>query len=52
MQLALERDAAAAGAPDAFVYDELALLHAARGQAELAAQARAKAQGLRDGRRP
>lgn len=52
MQLALERDAAAAGAPDPFVYDEIALLQAARGQADLAAQARARAQELRDGRRP
>lgn len=52
MQLALEQDAAAAGEPDSFVYDELALLHAARGQAEPAARARARAQELRDGRRP
>lgn len=47
MQLALERDAAQAGAPDPYVYDELALLHAARGEADKAAQARARAQALR-----
>ena len=51
MQLALERDAAAAGTPDPYVYDELALLHAARGQAEPAAKARARAEELRSGRR-
>jgi hypothetical protein len=51
MQLALERDAAAAGAPDPYVYDELALLHAARGQAEPAAKAKARAEELRHGRR-
>jgi tetratricopeptide (TPR) repeat protein len=51
MQLALERDAQAAGEPDSYVYDELALLHAARGEAERAAQARAKAEELRSGRR-
>jgi len=51
MQLALERDAQAAGEPDPYVYDELALLHAARGDTDRAAQARAKAQELRDGRR-
>ena len=51
MQLALERDAAAAAAPDPYVYDELALLHAARGQTELAAQARARAEELRSGSR-
>lgn len=47
MQQALERDAAAAGAPDAFVYDELALLHAARSDGAAAALARARAQELR-----
>ncbi|MDH4287507.1 MAG: tetratricopeptide repeat protein [Aquincola sp.] len=52
MQLALERDAQAAGEPDPYVYDELALLHAARGDAERAARERAKAKELRDGRRP
>lgn len=52
MQLALEREALSAGAPDPHVYDELALLHAARGQAAPAAQASAKAQELRNGRRP
>ena len=52
MQLALERDAQAAGDPDPYVHDELALLYAARGEAERAAQARAKAQELRGGRRP
>lgn len=51
MQLALERDAAAAGAPDPYVYDELALLHAARGQAEPAAKAKARAEELRRGNR-
>jgi tetratricopeptide (TPR) repeat protein len=47
MQLALEREAAAAGQPDAYVYDELELLHTARGEADKAAQARARAQALR-----
>jgi tetratricopeptide (TPR) repeat protein len=51
MQLALERDAAAAAASDPYVYDELALLHAARGQTELATQARARAEELRSGSR-
>lgn len=51
IQLALERDAAAAGAPDPYVYDELALLHAARGQAEPAAKAKTRAEELRHGRR-
>lgn len=46
MQRALEREAAAAGAPDRHVYEELALLHAARGDAALAAAARARAQEL------
>jgi tetratricopeptide (TPR) repeat protein len=50
MQLALERDAAAAGKPDPYVYDELALLHAARGDAPSAARARAQAEALRHGR--
>ena len=52
MQTALERDTAAAAAPDPYVYDELALLQAARGQADAAAQARRRAAELRDGRRP
>lgn len=52
MQLALERDAAAANDPDPEVFDELALLHAAAGRSEAAAQARRRAQELRDGRRP
>lgn len=52
MQQVLERDAQAAGEPDPYVYDELALLYAARGEADRAAQARAKAQELRSGRRP
>ena len=52
MQTALERDTAAAGEPDPYVYDELALLQAARGQADAAAQARRRAAELRDGRRP
>jgi tetratricopeptide (TPR) repeat protein len=47
MQLALERDAAAAGQPDAYVYDELALLHRAAGQPEAADKARARAAQLR-----
>jgi tetratricopeptide (TPR) repeat protein len=38
MQLALERDAAAAGAPDVYVFEELALLYAARGEAAQAAR--------------
>ena len=49
-QLALERDAAAAGQPDPYVYDELALLHAAVGQADAAERARARARELRRGR--
>jgi len=49
-QLALERDAAAANAPDPYVYDELALLHAAVGQADAAERARARARELRRGR--
>ena len=52
MQTALERDTAAAAAPDPYVYDELALLQAARGQADAAALARRRAAELRDGRRP
>jgi tetratricopeptide (TPR) repeat protein len=51
MQLALERDAAAAKEPDPYVYDELALLYAARGDAQSAAHSRAQAQALRDGTR-
>jgi tetratricopeptide (TPR) repeat protein len=50
-QLALERDAAAAKAPDPYVYDELALLHDAAGRADAAALARGRAQELRDGHR-
>jgi tetratricopeptide (TPR) repeat protein len=49
-QLALERDAAAAHEPDPYVYDELALLHAAVGNADAAERARARAKELRDGR--
>jgi tetratricopeptide (TPR) repeat protein len=49
-QLALERDAAAANAPDPYVYDELALLHAAGGDADAAERARARARELRGGR--
>jgi len=52
MQTVLERDMVAAGAPDPYVYDELALLQAARGQADAAALARRRAAELRDGRRP
>jgi hypothetical protein len=47
MQLALERDAAAAGEPDPYVFDELALLDAPR-----AAAWRAQAESVRNGRRP
>jgi tetratricopeptide (TPR) repeat protein len=47
MQLALERDAAAAGAPDPYVYDELALLHRAAGDEKAALQAEARAAQLR-----
>lgn len=47
MQLALERDAAAAGAPDRYVYDELALLHRAAGDETLALEAEARAAQLR-----
>jgi tetratricopeptide (TPR) repeat protein len=50
LQLALERDAAAANDPDPYVYDELALLHAASGNAEAADRARARAKELRGGR--
>jgi tetratricopeptide (TPR) repeat protein len=49
-QLALERDAAAAGQPDPYVYDELALLHAAVGNADAADRARVRAKELRGGR--
>jgi tetratricopeptide (TPR) repeat protein len=47
IQLALERDASAAGEPDAYVYDELALLHAARGDTTAAGAARARAVAVR-----
>jgi len=47
MQLALEREQAAAGEPDADVFDELALLDAPR-----AAQWRTKADAARRGQRP
>ncbi len=47
MQLALERDAAAAGAPDPYVYDELALLRRAAGDETLALEAEARAAQLR-----
>jgi len=47
MQLALERDAAAANDPDPYVYDELAALHAARGDRAAAAAAKARAAALR-----
>ena len=49
-QLALERDATAAGQPDPYVYEELALLHAAGGRADAAERARARAKELRHGR--
>jgi tetratricopeptide (TPR) repeat protein len=45
--LALERDAAAANDPDPYVYDELALLHAAAGDAARADAAQARAAALR-----
>jgi tetratricopeptide (TPR) repeat protein len=47
MQLALERDAAAAGAPDPYVYDELAQLRRAAGDETLALEAEARAAQLR-----
>jgi tetratricopeptide (TPR) repeat protein len=47
MQSALEREAQVAGQPDPFVFDELALLHAARGEADKAAQSHARAAALR-----
>jgi tetratricopeptide (TPR) repeat protein len=47
MQLALERDAAAAGEPDPYVYDELVLLHHASGNEKLALDAEARAAQLR-----
>ena len=47
MQLALERDAAAAGAPDPYVYDELVLLHRAAGNEKPALEAEARAAQLR-----
>jgi tetratricopeptide (TPR) repeat protein len=47
MQLALERDAAAAGDPDPYVYDELVLLHRASGNDKLVLEAEARAAQLR-----
>jgi tetratricopeptide (TPR) repeat protein len=47
LQLALERDSAAAGAPDPHVYDELALLQRAAGREALAQAAQAEAARLR-----
>lgn len=47
MQLALERDATAAGDPDPYVYDELVLLHRASGNERLARDAEARAAQLR-----
>lgn len=47
MQVALERDAAAARAPDPYVYDELALLHRAAGNEKSALDAEARAAQLR-----
>jgi tetratricopeptide (TPR) repeat protein len=47
MQLALERDAAAAGQADPYVYDELALLHRAAGNEKLADEAQQRARQLR-----
>lgn len=47
MQLALERDAAAAGDPDPYVFDELALLRRAAGDEKQALDAEARAANLR-----
>ena len=47
MQLALERDAAATGEPDPYVYDELVLLQRASGNEKLAREAEARAAALR-----
>jgi len=47
MQLALERDAAAANDPDPYVYDELAALHEARGDRAAADAAKSRAAALR-----
>jgi hypothetical protein len=47
LQLALERDAAASGEPDPYVYDELALLHCAVGDEKRALDAEARAANLR-----
>jgi tetratricopeptide (TPR) repeat protein len=47
MQLELERDAAAAGDPDPYVYDELALLQRAAGHEKAALDAEARAAQLR-----
>ena len=47
IQLALERDAAAAGAPDPYVFDELALLQRSAGREDLAQAAQAEAARLR-----
>lgn len=49
MQLALERDAAAANDPDEEIYEELALLHEAAGRPEAARQARQRAEEIRRG---
>jgi tetratricopeptide (TPR) repeat protein len=48
MQTELERDAVAAGEPDAEIYDELVALHEARGDAAAASRARARAAQLRE----
>ncbi len=47
MQLALDRDAAAAGDPDPYVYDEIALLRRAAGDEKQALEAEARAATLR-----
>ena len=47
MQLALERDAAAADEPDPYVYDELVLLYRLAGDQKLATEAEQRAQALR-----
>jgi tetratricopeptide (TPR) repeat protein len=51
MQIALERENGAVGTPDAHVYDEISLLHAARGDAAAARRAEARAKEVRDGDR-
>jgi 16S rRNA C1402 N4-methylase RsmH len=47
MQLALERDHAAAGTPDAYVFEELEILYRERGDAERARRYADKLAALR-----